>query len=177
MNCNDVNSAWGIWKNKFNDACDEHAPVKDKLVKGYLPEWIDSEFIKLSFKDRDYCYSKAHKTNDPMDWEKARSFRNKVNNLNKYLKKKYYSNAIKDNVDNCTKLWQAIKKLIPDNKSTVSTIQTDDGLTTCHKDIANESNSYFTSVGTKLATKFDNVNTNENQGSDVTKGVDVKFEF
>ena len=97
MNCNDVNSAWDIWKNKFNDACDEHAPVKEKLVKGYLPEWIDSDFIKLS-KDRDYWYSKAHKTNDPMDWEKARSLRNKVNNLNKYLKKKYCSNAIKDNV-------------------------------------------------------------------------------
>ena len=77
MNCNDINSAWDIWKNKFNDACDEHAPVKEKLVKGYLPEWIDSDFIKLS-KHRDYWYSKAHKTNDPMDWEKARSLRNKV---------------------------------------------------------------------------------------------------
>ena len=28
MNCNNVNNAWDIWKHKFNDACDENAPIK-----------------------------------------------------------------------------------------------------------------------------------------------------
>ena len=67
--------------------------------------------------------------------------------------------------------------MIPNNRSTVSTIQTVDGLTTCDKDIANEFNSYFTSIGAKLAAKFDD-DSLDNQRIDVNNDdVDVKFDF
>ena len=144
----------------LNDVCDKHAPLKEKRIKGHLPEWINGDYIKLT-KDRDHFFSKAHKTNDPEDWKMAKSLRNKVNNLNRHLKKKYCTDAIKENVNNSTKLWKTIKKLIPRNNASVRSVQTDDGFTTCNKDIANEFNSFFTSIGITLAQKFDNVNNSD----------------
>ena len=76
------------------------------------------------------------------------------------------------------KWWQTIKKLIPNNRSTVSTFQTVDELTTCDKDIANEFNSHYTSVGAKLAAKFDNGLDNQNTWCTVNNDdIDVKFDF
>ena len=92
----------------FNDACNKHAPVKERRIKGFLPEWVTSEFLSLS-KDRDYYYSRAHKTNDPHDWVKAKSLRNKVNNLNRSLKRKFFQTEIQNNINDSTKLWKSIK--------------------------------------------------------------------
>ena len=90
-----------------------------KLAIYILPEWINSNYIKLS-KDRDHYYSKAHKTNNPQDWLMARKLRNQVNKLNKNLKKHYCNNAINENITDSKKLWCAIRKLIPKNVSAVS---------------------------------------------------------
>ena len=49
-----------------------HAPYKEKQIKGSLPEWINGDYIRLS-KDRDFFFSKAHKKNNPKDWERAKS--------------------------------------------------------------------------------------------------------
>ena len=49
----DVNAALDKWQSLFTDVCNTHAPLKEKRVKGHLPEWVNYEFIKLS-KDRDY---------------------------------------------------------------------------------------------------------------------------
>ena len=120
--------------------CDVHAPIKDKLVKGSkLPEWINNDFIKLS-KQRDYFYKKAHKTNDPNDWKSAKSLRNKVNNMNKFLKKTDCDKAINGNVNNSKQLWNTIKKLIPKSKSSV---KSKNGLTTNDKETANQFNEFF----------------------------------
>ena len=108
FNCYDVNKALDVWQSLFNKVCDEHAPIKEKLIKGSkLPEWINKDFIKLS-KERDYFYKKAHITNDPDDWKSAKLLRNKVNNMNRYLKKIYCTEAINNNVDNCKSLWSTI---------------------------------------------------------------------
>jgi len=150
----DVNSALSVWTNLFNDACDSNAPIKDKLVKGApLPEWINEDFIQLSHQ-RDHYFKKAHKTNDPDDWKNAKMYRNKVNNMNKYLKKNYCCQAINENVNDSKKLWSTIKKLIPKNKSSIHSVKCDNGNTTSDKETADKFNDFFTSIGTQLASKF-----------------------
>ena len=121
LNFSDVDSAWNIWKEKFINVCDKHAPIRERRVKSSLPDWVTNDYVKLS-KDRDYYYSEAHKTNDPDDWKTAKSLRNKVNNLGKTLKK-YCTDAINQNVDNSKKIWSTIKKLIPKNNSGIRTCQ------------------------------------------------------
>ena len=74
-------------------------------------------------KDRDYSYSRAHKTNDPQDWVKAKSLRNlKVNNLNRSLKRKFFQTEIQNNINNSTKLWKSIKKLIPNKNNGIGNV-------------------------------------------------------
>ena len=124
--CHNVDNAYNKFQDMFDQACNMHFPLKEKSIKGSLPEWIDSDYIKLS-KDRDLYYSKAHKTNNPQDWLMARKLRNQVNKLNKNLKKHYCNNAINENIKDSKKLWCTIKKLIPKDVSAVSNVQTKDG--------------------------------------------------
>ena len=157
-NQSDVNNAWSIWSNMFIDVCDKHAPMKEKRIRTYLPDWITSDFLKLS-KDRDFYYNKACKTNDPLDWNKAKALRNKVNNLNKSLKKNFYNKEIENNLKDSKKLWKTIKKVIPNKtKNSVGNIKTENRNTTNDTDTANVFNNYFTSIGTKLA---DKINSND----------------
>ena len=105
------------------------------MLEALLPEWINRDFIQLT-KDKDYYYKRAHKTNDPDDWKTAKSLRNKVNNMNKYLKETYCSKAINENLNDSKKLWSTIKKLIPDNKSSVHAVKTYKGFTVNDKETA-----------------------------------------
>ena len=139
----------------FNEACDKHAPIKEKRVSGSLPEWINSDYIKLS-KDRDYLFSKTQKTKDPEDWTAAKSLRNRVNNLGRSLKRDYCTKAISDNINDSKKLWSTIKKLIPKQKVSVKNVynSSNDGFTANDKETANQFNNFFTSIGNSLASKF-----------------------
>ena len=66
----------------------------------------------------------------------ARHLRNKANKLNRSLKKNYCTKAINDNVNNSKMLWNTIKKLIPKNNSSVSSVRTHAGFTTSNKETA-----------------------------------------
>jgi len=174
LNYDDVNDALSAWKEMFNNVCDAQAPIKEKLVKGTpLPEWINRDFIQLT-KDRDYHYKRAHKTNNPDDWRTAKLLRNKVNNMNKYLKKTYCSNAINENVNNSKKLWSTIKKLIPDNKSSVHAVKTNNGITVNDKDTADKFNEFFASIGNSLAQK---IATNDLNNDESTQDYHVNAKF
>ena len=168
-----VDDAYNTFQDMFNNACDIHCPIKEKRVKGSFPEWINGDYIKLC-KDRDYYFSRAHKFNDENDWKRARQLRNEANKLNRSLKKNYCNQAINENVNNSKKLWSTIKKLIPKNTSSVSSVHTQDGFTANDKETADKFNSYFTSIGDVLASKFkpddddiedvDNCDIDENDG-------------
>ena len=69
-----VDSAWAAWFDIFNEVCNKHAPIKEKNIRGYLPEWVTTDFLKLT-KDKEFYY------------DKAKTLCNKVNNLSKTLKK------------------------------------------------------------------------------------------
>ena len=155
LNTNDVDAALATFHDMFNQACNDHCPMKEKRITGSYPNWINSNYIKLS-KDRNHYFAKAAKTNDPDDWKIGKHLRYKVNNLNKTLKKNYCNDAIKTNINDSKKLWSTIKQLIPKNNVSVSNVQTQSGITSNDMETANELNSFFTSIGKDLAAKFDN---------------------
>lgn len=174
----DVNHALETWQSLFIDACDRHAPFKEKRIKGHcLPQWINSDFLKLT-KDRDYYFNKAHKTNSPEDWNMAKCLRNKCNNLRNKLKKNYCNDAIVNNVHDSKTLWKTIKKIIPSSsKSNVlpNVNSTDDVNFKC---TADKFNKYFTSIGNELGKKFDNdVNVRCTCNSVCSDQCNSKFQF
>ena len=75
-----VNDAYNTFQSLFDNACDQHCPIKEKQMKGSFPEWINGDYIKLC-KDRDHYFSRAHKFNNDDDWKMARHLRNKANKL------------------------------------------------------------------------------------------------
>ena len=81
--------------------------------------------------------------------------------MNKYLKKTYCSKAINENLSNSKKLWSTIKKLIPDNKSSVHAVKTDKGFTVNDKETADKFNDFFASIGSNLAEKIGATDSNE----------------
>ena len=175
----DVNSAWAAWFDMFNEVqnvCNKHAPIREKKIRGYLPEWVTSDFLKLT-KDKEFYYDKAHKTNDPLDWDKAKTLRNKVNNLSKTLKKNYYNTEIENNLKNSKKLWKTIRKVIPGkNKSSITNIKVHDKVTTNDKDTANVFNDYFTTIGSNLGSKF-NSHDEDDQVNNFCVSNSCKFNF
>ena len=130
-------------------------PIREKRITNYLREWVTSDFLQLT-KDKEFYYDKAHITNNPLDWNKAKTHRNKVNNLSKVLKKNYYNNEIEQNLSNSKKLWKTIKKVIPSkNKNNIGNIKVNDKITADDNETANVFNNHFTTIGTNLANKFD----------------------
>ena len=118
----DVNEALHKWQTLFTEACDKHAPFKEQKIKSCLPEWINGDFLRLC-KDRDYYYAKAHKTNNQDDWNKAKTLRNKVNNMRCYLKKNFCYDAVTKNMHDSKNLWKTIKKiLVPSKTSSVASM-------------------------------------------------------
>ena len=155
----DVNDALCKWQTLFTEACDKHAPFKEKKIKGHLPEWINGDFLRLC-KDRDYYFAKAHKSNNHEDWLKAKSLRNKVNNMRYYLKKNYCNDAVINNMYDSKSLWKTLKKIVPNKTSCApTTVLNKDSKYSCKsKDIANEFNKYFASIGNELGSKFSEYN-------------------
>ena len=168
-----VDNALDYWQTLFTEACNKHAPFKEKKIKGCLPEWINGDFLILC-KDRDYYFAKAHKTNNHDDWVKAKSIRNKVNNMRYYLKKNYCNNAVINNMHDSKNLWKTIKKIVSNKTaSSPTSVLNKDGKYSCNsKDIADEFNKYFTSVSNELGHKFDGDNNFECPCNGVCSNID-----
>ena len=108
---------------------------------------------------------------------KAKTLRNKVNNLSKTLKKNYYNTEIENNLNNSKKLWKTIRKVIPGkNKSSITNIKVHDKVTTNDKDTANVFNYYFTTIGSNLASKF-NSHDEDDQVNNFCVSNSCKFNF
>ena len=153
-----IDSAWNTWKQLFTEICDQHAPIVDIRVRDQRPKWLTDEYIGLS-RDRDYFQSKANKLRNPDDFARAKSLRNQCNNLRHVLIKDYYDEEIKANANDSKKLWKTLKTTVLPNSSndSVTALTVDGETVTDSKQIANNFNSFFTSIGEKLAEKFNSV--------------------
>ena len=84
-------------------------------------------------RETDYFLTKARSSKSELDWSKYRNLRNTVTREIRKAKGRYYRNLLEENLDNPGKFWQAIKKLVPNEKSSTKTstirIKHDDKLT------------------------------------------------
>ena len=73
-----------------------------------------------------------------------------------YLKKNYCNNAVINNMHDSKSLWKTIKKIVPNKTSSVPTsiCNKDNIYSGKSKEMANEFNNYFTSIGNDLCSKF-----------------------
>ena len=87
----DVEEMWSLFREKFVSVCNKHAPFISVRIRRQKPSpWINEEYIRLA-RERDYMKMKFDKHGAPADWNEYKKIRNRVNNLNKNLKRNYYN--------------------------------------------------------------------------------------
>ena len=86
-----------------------------------------------------------------------RQTRNRVNLLNKQLKKQHYTNKISSNKGNVKDSWKTINELLNKRSKScnIDCVKDSDSVVTRTEDIANVMNSYFCSTATELANEID----------------------
>jgi hypothetical protein len=109
-------------------------------------------------KDRDFHLRKAKKNKNSRHWGLYRQLRNTVNLNIKQSKSEYYTNLIEDNNGNPKDFWRALKQTLPSGQSSnISSIEVNGTTVTTPHLIASTLNSFFVSIGKKLAENFNSV--------------------
>ena len=160
-NCDDPNEAYKQFFNIFNSMYDIYFPkvsvrIKTKHIQS---PWITKGIAKYS-KRKQKLYEKflKHRTRET---ELAyKSYKNIFESLKKKAKKKYYSEKISKYKHDAKKTWSIMKELMGKIKLkssnlprriTVNEVDIFD-----KRKIANEFNTFFTNIGSKLASKIQN---------------------
>ena len=153
-NCTDPDAAWHTWKMLFLGVADHHAPLKTRKVKSEYNSWMTNEIKSLSYH-RDFLKKKAIKHNSTRYHELYKDCRNNLNQLIKNTKAEYFKHKL-ENSKNCKDGWKTINELL--NKKSKSTIinkiKTENVEVTGDKNIADEFNRYFSTIGPKLGDNF-----------------------
>ena len=149
--------------NKTNALLDEMAPyrrLKRREIRTEHSPWITRGILK-SIENRDKLHKKYLK--DKNDSTKAELFskfkqiRNTLNTVIKQAKSDYYTELFEENKSNIKQTWKEIKKIVNINKkNTVFPDSIKKGHHFIHdkKEIANEFNSFFTSIGNNIDNKI-----------------------
>ena len=151
----DVNEAWNYLFNQILLEANMTCPLTTFKFKRDRPPWYNDELRDLSV-NRDYIYKVATRSGDPTDFEHARFLRNQVNSRIKSAKADYFMTKLNETKSDSKKFWCTIKEILPDHKSssihTVINLDTDQ---MCNpNDTANIINSFFSTIGEKLANNF-----------------------
>ena len=153
LNIRDTNSAWRIFKEHLIAIIDNHAPLKERIVRGRDCPWLDCD-LRKAMRERDFLLSKARKSGTEKDWSAYKRKRNLVTKMQRQNIIKYNRELLNEQANNPKKLWKQIKKCFPAKKnenSRPSNVFTDNGLQiTEKKQIAERFCSFFINIAAKL---------------------------
>lgn len=156
FNSNDSSESFDYFYSELIGVVDSHIPLKilskRKLKQTFKP-WI-TQGIRKSIQIKNKLYKKFLKTRSTYYHNKFKMYRNKLNQLIKSSKNKYFIEYFNNNKTNIKYIWSGIRKLITNKSkgcSVPSKLIIDGNDITDSKDIANAFNNFFTNVGTNLA--------------------------
>ena len=135
-----------LFNQLFISTLDNHAPVKHITIRGRPRSFINKD-MKLFMSRRDKMLKVFRATNSMDDWVKYKSLRNSVKFNLRNAESKHVCTQIELCKGNPRSTWKVIKSCIPAKESTKLCYQND------HTRIAEEFNTYFTSVGRLTADK------------------------
>ena len=148
---NDSELAWGLFKVKFIELLDKHAPYKTFMSRMDRQPWVTTEFLEGA-NERDNKSKTSSDSGNPIDKADYRRTRNRVTSLKRELKRLYFQTSIQESKGDSSKLWKALKKFLKTSKSG-NRINSINGKTAT-RDIVNEINNYFIEIGPKLASNI-----------------------
>ncbi|CAB4002993.1 Hypothetical predicted protein [Paramuricea clavata] len=134
-----VNDKLSHFDSNFQNALARNAPIKTMKIRHRQVPFVDNE-IKELMKNRKRLHKFARLTRMPSDWEKYRALRDKVKCKLRQAEKDYVHNEIYNN-PNIASMWKVIRNCVPRKETTKPSYSGD------VKKLANEFNTFFTSVG------------------------------
>ena len=115
-----VDEACDNFTSKITDFCRASIPNKEVTIRPNDKPWFDSQLRTLS-RQRDRQKARAIKSKNLNDWNKYKILRNKVNNMKKNTKVKYFynlENVITESDKSNPKLfWKILKQLLKSNEN------------------------------------------------------------
>lgn len=166
-NGKDVDAAYHLFIGKVTNALMANTTYKrigNKLRK--IKPWM-TEGLLRSIRHRDKLKQKLTKTYSINAKKTYNIYRNKLNKLIKYTRDIYYKTKINEARNNYKKIWQILREAT-DSEIKVSyskniAIKSESNcLLKNPKDVANALNSYFTNIGSKMASQIEKVASTEN---------------
>ena len=139
----DVDEQLNQFNSNFLRILDRHAPVKTIKVRHRQSPFVDNE-IKELMKKRDRLHRVARQTKNICDWDSFRVARNEVKKTVREAEKRYVQNEIYKNKE-LNAMWNVIRRCVP-RKEVSQPVYTRD-----MKELADEFNIFYTSVGVKVA--------------------------
>jgi hypothetical protein len=139
-------------ENSITNLVDKHAPFKQTRVRPTRKRWITTELMKaISCKNR--MFARASRSTNQDDWNTFKSYRNRVKRLIENAKKSHFHEQITNSDFNpITNTWKVINEL--NNKSKckqdIKEIKVDNVSYTKPIDIANQMNTFFSTIGSNI---------------------------
>ena len=152
-----MNSAVNYFTEILVSLIEKHAPLRLKRVSQKHYPWLNADYNALR-KARDRLKKAAIKQNSTYLMESYKHLRNKVNSLNKKLKREYFSNKLQENIGNLKETWKIVHSFVnkTSNTTKIDTIKVEDKIVTDKNEIPNIMNKYFCNVGESLKKKIPN---------------------
>ena len=148
----DANEMWILWKAFFLDILNKKAPITNIQIKGNKIPYVTSE-LKSMIRQRDYLRAKANKTGSCILRQAYNQIRAKVNQKLYILRKNYYNNKIEQHNGDVKTTWKILKSAIGKTQKTtgIERININGMEVIDKKQIAENCNEYFASIGDTLA--------------------------
>ena len=127
----------------FLNVLESHAPIKTVRIRPRCCPFVDTE-IKELMRSRDGLLRNARRTGMPLDWELYRDLNEEVKTKLREAEKGYIQEEL-ERSQNTRSKWKVIRSCIPRSETTQQVYTRD------LKEVADEFNQFFTSVGARAS--------------------------
>ena len=138
------------------DLCFPLRLVSSKPHRKPAKPWITSAIMK-SINTKHRLYKKYLISPTPLNHDRLKIYRNKLNHIIRGAKKHYYNEELSKHKNNMTLLWRTINCILNKNKKSKKLpkeFKSDGGLISDPQIIVNNFNAFFSEVGPNLASKI-----------------------
>ena len=154
--CEDPSLAWDMFINRISFLLDFTCPVKTFNIKQAKKPWVDRDLLFL-FKEKDEAMKKYRKTGDEDDGNIAHFLQNYAKSEGRKAKNKWNRRKLAEHHDDPKKYWKCIGDLVnPKTHDPVfNLVDQNNGEHIKNVDTADFINTYFATIGDKLASNMD----------------------
>lgn len=140
----DVNAKLRTFNDVLQSTLDAHAPVRTIKIRSRPCPYVTLEMKEL-MRSKDRLHGRFQQTRDSADWNNYKEARNNIKTTLKRAEQEYVRSEVQTHKDNPGSLWKIINSSIPSKEKQVHVYSKEP------KQVADEFNAFFSSVGRRAA--------------------------